>query len=58
MSRGMKPHEVEVTLRGKIDGAYKEENARDDILKSMAPYELDVFIVHVKDQNPINMATL
>jgi hypothetical protein len=24
----------------------------------MAPYELDVFIVHVKDQNPTDMATL
>ncbi len=39
-------------------GFYKGENAWDDILKSMAPCELDVFIVHVKDQNPIDMATL
>jgi hypothetical protein len=54
----MKAHEVEVTLGGRIDGACEGENAWDDILKSMAPYELDVSIVHVKDQNPIDMATL
>jgi hypothetical protein len=29
----MKPHEVEVTPRRKIDGAYKGENAWDDIPK-------------------------
>ncbi len=58
LSRGMKPHEVEMTPKGKIDGAYKGKNAWDDILKSLAPCELDVSIVHVKDQNPIDMATL
>jgi hypothetical protein len=54
----MKPHEVEVTPRGGIDGACEGKNARDDILRSMAPCELDVFIVHVKDQNPTDMTTL
>jgi hypothetical protein len=53
----MKPHEVEMTFRGRIDGACEGKNAWDDILKSMAPCELDVSIVHVKDQNPIDMAT-
>jgi hypothetical protein len=47
-----------VTPRGRIDGACEEENAWDDMLKSMAPCELDASIVHVKDQNPIDMATL
>jgi hypothetical protein len=54
----MKPHDIEVIPRGSIDGACEGKNAWDDILKSMAPYELDVSIVHVKGQNPIDMATL
>jgi hypothetical protein len=36
-----------------IDGACEGKNAWDDILKSMAPHELDVYIVHVKDQTPL-----
>jgi hypothetical protein len=55
--RSRKPHEVEVTPRRRIYGACEGKNAWDDILKSMAPCELDVSIVHVKDQNP-TMATL
>jgi hypothetical protein len=54
----MKLHEVELTPRGGIHGPCEGKNACDDILKSMAPCELDVSIVHVKDQNPIDMATL
>ncbi len=54
----MKPHEVEVTPRGKIDEACEGGNAWVDILRSMAPCELDVVIIHVKDQNPIDMAPL
>jgi hypothetical protein len=54
----MKPHEVEVIPRGRIDGACGGKNAWDDILKSMGPCELDAFIVHVKDQNPIDLATI
>jgi hypothetical protein len=49
----MKPHEVEVTLGGSINGACEGKNAWDDILRSMAPRELDVSIVHVKNQNPL-----
>jgi hypothetical protein len=49
----MKPREVEVTPRGKIDRACEGGNAWVDILRSMAPYELDISIIHVKDQNPI-----
>jgi hypothetical protein len=41
----MKPHEVEATPKGRIDGACEGKNARDDILRFMAPCEL-VFIVH------------
>jgi hypothetical protein len=54
----MKLHAVEVTPRGKIDEACEGGNAWVDILRSMARCELDVFIIHVKDQNPIDMATL
>jgi hypothetical protein len=53
----MKPHEVKATPRGRIDGACEGKNAWDDILRFMAPCELDVFIVHVKNQNPTDMAT-
>jgi hypothetical protein len=53
----MKLHEVEVTPRGRIDGACEGENAWDGILRFMAFREFNVFIVHVKDQNPTNMAT-
>jgi hypothetical protein len=49
---------VEVTPRGRIDGACKGENAWDDLIKSMAPRTLDVSITHVKDQDPTYMATL
>jgi hypothetical protein len=55
--RGMKPHEVKVIPRGRIDGDCEGKNAWDDILRSMAPRELDVSIVHVKDRNPTDMAT-
>jgi hypothetical protein len=58
LSRNMKPHEVKVIPKGRIDGVCGGGNAWDDILKSMAPCELDVSIVHVKDQNPIDMETL
>jgi hypothetical protein len=47
--KGSKPHEVEVTPKGQIDGACEGENAWDDILKCTAPRELNDFIVHVKD---------
>ncbi len=57
LSRGMKLHEVAVIPKGRIDGACEGENAWDGILRSMALCELNVYIVHVKDQNPTNMAT-
>jgi len=58
MGKGLKPHVVEVTAKGKIDEAYDGKNAWDDLVRSQAPCHLDVFIVHVKDHNPIDMASL
>ncbi len=50
--KGLKPHVVEVTPRGKIDdGACEGKNAWDDLMRSVAPHTLDVFIVHVRDQD-------
>jgi hypothetical protein len=49
--KGLKPHVVEVTPRGRIDGACKGENAWDDLMKSMGPRNLDVSIVHVNNLN-------
>jgi hypothetical protein len=50
VGKGLKPHVVEVTTKGKlIDGAYDGKNAWDDLVRSQALYHLDVFIVHVKD---------
>jgi hypothetical protein len=45
----MKFHEVKVTPKGRIDGACEGKNPWDDILRSMALHEFNVFIVHVKD---------
>ncbi len=58
MFKGLKPHVVEVTPKGRIDGACKGKNAWDALIKSMAPRTLDVSIVHVKDQDLAYMATL
>jgi hypothetical protein len=49
----MKPHAVQVTPRGKIDGACEGGNAWVDILRSMAPCELDVFIYMSKTKTPL-----
>jgi hypothetical protein len=58
MGKGLKPHVIEVTIKGKIDGACDGKNAWDDLVRSQAPRHLDVYIVHVKDHNPIDMASL
>ncbi len=49
---------VEVSVRGRIDGACDGKNAWDDFIRSRAPHILDVFILHVKEQNSTDMAEL
>jgi hypothetical protein len=44
--KGLKPHVVEITLRGRIDGACKGGNAWDDFVKSMAPRTL-MFLLYM-----------
>ncbi len=56
--QGRKPHVVEVTNKGKIDGACDGKNVAHDMLRSAATYYLDVSIVHVSEQNPKDMETL
>lgn len=58
MGKGLKPHVVKVTTKGRIYGACDGKNAQDDLMKSQAPRYLDVFIIHVKHQIPTHMATL
>jgi len=41
-----------------IDGACKGKIVWDDTIRSIAPCVVDVSIVHVKDQNLIDMANL
>jgi hypothetical protein len=58
MAKGLKPQVIEVSVKGRIDGACKGKTTWDDIIKSIAPCVVDVSIVHVRDQNPTNMADL
>jgi hypothetical protein len=46
--KGLKPHVVEVTTEGRIDGACDGKNVSDDLLRSIVPRVLDVSIVHVR----------
>jgi hypothetical protein len=54
----LKPCKVEVSVKGQIDGACKGKINWDDKLKPIRPCVLDVFIMHVKDQNLANMVDL
>jgi tRNA-dihydrouridine synthase len=56
--KGLKPFKIEVSVKGRIDGACKGENNWDETLRSIGPCVLDVFIVHVRDQNLTYMVDL
>jgi hypothetical protein len=56
LAKGLKSHTVEVTTRGKIDGACQGKNPRDDMLRNMAPLVIDIYIIHVRDQKIDDMA--
>ncbi len=56
--KGLNAHAVKVTNKRRIDGACEGKNVWDDLLRSIAPCYLDVFIVHAKEQNSTNVVTL
>jgi hypothetical protein len=58
LTKGLKPHIVEVTARRKIDGVCQGKNPQDDMLRNMAPPVIDIYIIHVRDQKIANMAKL
>ncbi len=53
--KDLKPQVVEVSVRGKIDGACKDKIAWDDIISSITPRVVDVSIVHGRDKNLVDM---
>jgi len=54
----LKPRVVEVNNKGKINGACPGKNVWDDMLKSTITCYLDVSILHVREQNQMDMETL
>jgi hypothetical protein len=54
----LKPQVVEVNVRGRIDAPYKGKTTWDDTTRSITPRVVDVSIIHVKDQNHVDMANL
>jgi len=49
VGEGLNPHKVEISVKGKIDGACKGKINWDDTLKSITIHVFDVSIVHVRD---------
>ncbi len=58
LAKGLKPCKVEINVKRWIDGACKAKHNWDDTLRSIGPYVLNVFIVHVRDENLTTMADL
>ncbi len=56
--KGLKPQVVELSVRGRINGACKGKTSWDGTIRSITPRVVDVSIVHVRDQNPIDMVDL
>jgi len=54
----LKPHVIKIIAKGGIDGAYEGKNTWDDLMRSITPCYLDVYIIHVREQNPSDIATL
>ncbi len=52
------PYKVEVTKNGKIDGACDGKNERDNVLRGLVLRCLNMVIVKVGDQNPVDMSEL
>ncbi len=56
--KGLPPHKVQVTRHGKIDGACEGKDAWDGAIRSLAPQILNMAVVMVTEQDPIDMARL
>jgi hypothetical protein len=56
--KGLPPHKVQVTRHGKIDGACEGKDAWDGAIRSLAPRVLNMAMVKVTKQDPVDMARL
>jgi hypothetical protein len=56
--KGMPPHKVEVTKHGKIDGSCDGKTDWDNAMRGLAPHILNMAVVKVGEQNPVDMAEL
>jgi hypothetical protein len=56
--KGLPPHKVEVTRHGKIDGSCDGKNEWDNAMRGLAPRILNMVVVKVGEQNPVDMAEL
>ncbi len=56
--KGLPLHKVEVTKHGKIDGSCDGKNDWDNVMRGLAPRILNMVVVKVGEQNPMDMAEL
>jgi hypothetical protein len=56
--KGLPSHKVQVTRHGKIDGACEGKDAWDGAIRSLTPRILNMAVVKVTEQDPIDMARL
>jgi hypothetical protein len=56
--KGLPCHKVQVTRHGKMDGACEGKDAWDCAIRSLAPRILNMAVVKVTEQDPVDMATL
>ncbi|CAM6041988.1 unnamed protein product [Sphagnum compactum] len=56
--KGLPGHKVQVTRHGKIDGACEGKDAWDGAIRSLAPWTLNMAVVKVTEQDPVDMARL
>jgi hypothetical protein len=54
--KGLPPHKVQVTRHGKIDGACEGKDAWDGVIRSLAPWTLNMAVVKVTEQDLVDMA--
>jgi hypothetical protein len=56
--KGLPGHKVQVTRHGKIDGACEGKYAWDGAIRSLAPRILNMAVVRVTEQDPVDMVRL
>jgi hypothetical protein len=56
--KGLPLHKMEVTKHGKIDGSCDGKNDWDNAMRGLAPCILNMAVVKVGEQNPVDMAEL